>query len=167
MSLPAYLFLYDENGVQIKGSCTALGREGAIEVMNTQHGITLPTDPHTGSMTGTRQHEPVIMSKEVDKSSPYLFDFVCSCKRLKTAIIRFYAINDAGVEFEIYNITLDSVVISSVVFNHAYIPGSTTPNMTEVVKLRYRGIAWNYLLGNIKKEDYWGKELEKKSEKAN
>ena len=29
MSLPAYMYLYDENGQQIKGSCMALGREGA------------------------------------------------------------------------------------------------------------------------------------------
>lgn len=29
MSLPAYLFLYDKNGVQIKVSCSTLGREGA------------------------------------------------------------------------------------------------------------------------------------------
>ncbi len=157
MSLPAYLFLYDENGVQIKGSCSASGREGAIEVMNTQHGITLPTDPHTGSMTGTRMHEPVIMSKEVDKSSPYLFDSVCSCKRLKNAIIRFYAINNAGMEAEVYNIKLESVVVSSIVFNHSYIPGSTNPNMNEVIKLRYRGIEWNYLPGNIKADDYWDK----------
>lgn len=30
MSLPAYLFLFNDDGVQIKGSCVALGREGAI-----------------------------------------------------------------------------------------------------------------------------------------
>lgn len=29
MSLPAYMYLYDENGQLIKGSCMALGREGA------------------------------------------------------------------------------------------------------------------------------------------
>lgn len=161
MSLPAYLFLYDENDIQVKGSCIALGREGAIEVMNTQHGVTLPTDPHTGSMTGTRMHDPVIISKEVDKSSPYLFDFICSSKRLKTAIIRFYAINNSGVELEVYNIRLDSVVVSSVVFNHSYIPGSINPNMTEVVNLRYRGIEWNYLPGNIKADDFWNKELKR------
>ncbi|TKI02440.1 Hcp family type VI secretion system effector [Martelella alba] len=165
MSLPAYLFLYDENGVQIKGSCVASGREGAIEVMNTQHGISLSVDAHTGSLTGGRMHEPVIINKEVDKSSPYLFDFVCTGKRLKTGILRFYAINEAGIENEIYNLTLDSVVIISVVFNHAYIPGATAPNMMEVVKLRYRGISWNYLIGNISINDFWGKELQKQEEK--
>lgn len=39
MSLPAYLFLYDENGMQIPGVCMALGREGAIEIMNSSYGV--------------------------------------------------------------------------------------------------------------------------------
>ena len=39
MSLPAYMYIYDENGQQIKGSCMALGREGAIEVMNSGYSM--------------------------------------------------------------------------------------------------------------------------------
>ena len=35
--------------------------------MNTQHGIFLSVDSHTGSLTGSRMHEPVIINKEVDK----------------------------------------------------------------------------------------------------
>ena len=50
MSLPAYLFLYDENGMQLKGECLALGREGAVEVMSSSYGISQPVDPHTGRM---------------------------------------------------------------------------------------------------------------------
>lgn len=34
MSLPAYLFLYDENGMQIVGDCMAPDRERALEIMN-------------------------------------------------------------------------------------------------------------------------------------
>lgn len=39
MSLPAYLFLYDEYGMQVNGGCQAPGREGAIEVMNSSYGL--------------------------------------------------------------------------------------------------------------------------------
>lgn len=161
MSLPAYLFLYDDNGVQIKGSCSALSREGAIEVMATQHAINIPVDPHSGSLVGGRMHSPVVINKDVDKSSPYLFDFLCMGTRLQKAILRFYAINDAGVEYEVYNLTLEKVVISSINFNHSYRPGSTSQNMMEVVNLRYGGIKWSYLKGNIITEDFWGKESQK------
>jgi len=161
MSLPAYLFLFNDDGVQIKGSCVALGREGAIEVMSTQHGINLSVDAHSGSLTGSRMHQPVIINKEVDKSSPYLFDLVCTGKKLSKAILRFYTIVDAGVENEVYNLTLEKAIVSSVNFNHSYIPGSNPPNMMEVISLRYGGIRWNYLNGNIKTSDFWGKEISK------
>ncbi|PLR35690.1 Hcp family type VI secretion system effector [Chimaeribacter arupi] len=161
MSLPAYLFLYDENGVLIKGSCSASGREGAIEVMSTQHNMNLSVDAHSGMLTGRRMHQPVIINKEIDCTSPYLADLLCTETKASKAILRFYSIIEAGIEVEFYNITLEKVIISSISVNHAYIPGSTSPNMMETVSLRYGGISWNYLRGNIIKNDFWGKENQK------
>ncbi len=82
MSLPAYLFLYDENGMLIPGDCIMPGREGAIEIMNSSYGVRQGVDCHTGSMTGTRQHDPVIIHKKLDRVSPYLAIAVCECRRL-------------------------------------------------------------------------------------
>ncbi|MEW5559490.1 type VI secretion system tube protein Hcp [Enterobacter asburiae] len=157
MSLPAYLFLYDENGMQIPGDCMAPGREGAIEIMNSSYGVRQGVDSFTGSMTGTRQHDSIKLHKQLDKISPYLAIAVCESKRLQKAIIKYYEIVEAGMEAEIYTITLDSVVVSSVDFTHVYYPGSSTPNMHEVVGLRFRGIEWNYVRGNIKYDDAWMK----------
>jgi type VI secretion system secreted protein Hcp len=106
MSLPAYLFLYDENGMLIQGNCMIPGREGAIEIMNSSYGEAT-VDSHTGNMTGTRQHGPVTLHKQVDKVSPILqlpFARVNVCK----AIIKYYEIVEEGLETEVYNITLDS-----------------------------------------------------------
>ncbi|MDL4474723.1 type VI secretion system tube protein Hcp [Citrobacter braakii] len=89
--------------------------------------------------------------------SPYLAIAVCEGRRLEKAVIKYYEIMDAGIEIEVYNITLESVVISSVDFSHVYYPGSTTPNMHEVVGLGFRGIEWNYVKGNIKYDDAWMK----------
>ena len=86
MSLPAYLFLYDENGMQLKGECLALGREGAVEVMSSSYGISQPVDPHTGRMGGTRQHEPFIIHKQLDKLSPLFAVYVCDGRRLQKAV---------------------------------------------------------------------------------
>ena len=55
MTLPAYLFLYDDHGVQVNSDCQAPGREGAIEVLNSSYGLRQSVDSFTGSMTGTRQ----------------------------------------------------------------------------------------------------------------
>ncbi|WP_227697875.1 MULTISPECIES: type VI secretion system tube protein TssD [unclassified Raoultella] len=108
-------------------------------------------------MTGTRQHDPVTGHKQLDKTSPFFAIAVCESKRLQKAVIKYYAIIEAGVEVELYKITLDSVVISSVDFTHVYYPGSSSPNMHEVIGLRFRGIEWNYLRGNIKYDDAWMK----------
>lgn len=157
MSLPAYLFLYDENGMQVTGDCMASGREGAIEVMNSSYGIRTGVDSHTGSLTGTRQHDPVVIHKQLDKLSPYLANAISESRRLQKAVIKYYEIIEAGIEVETYRITLESVVISSLDFTHVYYPGSSAPNMHEVVGLRSRGIEWNYVRGNIKYDDAWMK----------
>ena len=157
MSLPAYLFLYDENGMQVTGDCMAPGREGAIEVMNSSYGIRTGVDSHTGNLTGTRQHDPVVIHKQLDKVSPYLANVISESRRLQKAVIKYYEIVEAGIEVEIYRITLESVVISSLDFTHVFYPGSTAPNMHEVVGLRFRAIEWNYVRGNIKYDDAWMK----------
>lgn len=165
MSLPAYLFLYDENGMQVVGNCMALGREGTIEVMNSSYGVRQPIDSNTGSMTGCRQHSPVTIHKQLDKTSPFFAIAVCEQKRFQKAVIKYYEIVEAGIEEEIYNITLEGVVVSSVNFTHVYYPGSSTPNMHEVVGLRFRGIEWNYIRGNIKYDDAWMKPASKEQQK--
>lgn len=83
MSLPAYLFLFDENGMQVQGDCMMPGREGAIEIMNSSYGIKQAVDSHTGNMTGTRQHSPVTVHKQLDKVSPYLAVAACEGRRLQ------------------------------------------------------------------------------------
>ncbi|MCM7079117.1 type VI secretion system tube protein Hcp, partial [Enterobacter roggenkampii] len=85
-------------------------------------------------------------------------------RRLQKAIIKYYEIIEAGAEREIYTITLDSVVISSLDFTHVYYPGSSAPNMHEVVGLRFRGIQWNYVKSNIIYDDAWMKPAQKEKQ---
>ena len=59
MSTPAHLWLEDENGSPIIGSCMMPTRLGSIELKSFSHGITIPVDPSWGKLTGTRIHRPV------------------------------------------------------------------------------------------------------------
>ncbi|MBB1201119.1 type VI secretion system tube protein Hcp [Enterobacteriaceae bacterium 89] len=157
MSLPAYAYLYDENGIQIQGNCKTLGREGAIEIMSSSYGVSQPVDSFTGRMTGTRQHDAFTIHKQVDKTSPFLADCVCQSRRFQKMVIHYFDINDAGIEFEVYRVTLDSVVVAFVNAAHTYIPGSGTPNMIESVGFRFNAIEWFYLDGFIKYDDAWSR----------
>lgn len=107
----------------------ALGREGAIEVMNSSYGVRQPVDSNTGSMTGCRQHSPVVIHKQLDKTSPFFAIAVCEQKRFQKAVLKYYEIIEAGFEVEHYRVTLDSVVTSAIDFTHVYYPGSSSPDM--------------------------------------
>ena len=57
MPIPAYLWIKDETGADIKGSVDVAGREGSVEVIEFRHEVRITTDPDTGRLTGTRKHE--------------------------------------------------------------------------------------------------------------
>jgi type VI secretion system secreted protein Hcp len=155
MAIPAYLWLKDDGGADIKGSVDVENREGSIEVLSFFHGLSIPTDDHTGKLTGTRIHSPLEFEKEFDASSPYLYKAVSSGQTLKSAEIKWYRINDAGQEQEYFNMLLEDVKIVSVcpIMHNV----KTTPNLNhlESVTLRYAKITWKYCDGNIQHADSW------------
>lgn len=165
MSLPAYLFLYDATGRLISGSSDNIlsklleCRNGAIEVMNSSHAMYVNIDVSTGALTGCRQHGAYTIYKQVDKISPILNDALCTGKKFKQAVIKYYEITEAGVEKEIYRVTMNNVAIASIDFSHVYTGGSRSNNMQEIVALRYSGIEWFYLPGMIKYSDSWDRNL--------
>ena len=93
----------------------------------------------------------------LNKLSPFLAICICEGRRLQKAEVRYYEINDAGIEREVYRVTMGDVVITSVNANHTYIPGAKGHNMIEAVGLRYNSIEWHYLDGMIKYTDAWNK----------
>ncbi|EOP8883906.1 Hcp family type VI secretion system effector [Escherichia coli] len=157
MAIPAYLWLKDDGGADIKGSVDVQGREGSIEVVALDHDVYIPTDNNTGKLTGTRTHKPFIFNKEIDASSPYLYKAVTTGQTLKTAEFKFYRINDAGQEVEYFNITLDNVKLVRVAPLMLDIkePSKEKHNHLERIEFRYEKITWTYKDGNIIHSDSW------------
>lgn len=60
MSLPAYMFLYDENGNPIKGGSNVAGREGAIEILNSNYHINQVCCSNTGKLMGARDFRMIL-----------------------------------------------------------------------------------------------------------
>ena len=56
MPIPAYMWLTDDGGAAIRGSTTVQGREGSIEVIGFNHGLSIPVDSRSGQISGTRSH---------------------------------------------------------------------------------------------------------------
>lgn len=155
MAVPAYLWLKDDGGADIKGSVDVQHREGSIEILSFFHSLSIPTDDYSGKLTGTRVHSAMDIEKEFDSSSPYLYKAVASGQTLKSAEIKWYRINYAGQEEEYFNMLLENVKVVSVSPVMHNIKTSEKTNHMEVVTLRYERITWKYCDGNIQYSDSW------------
>ena len=154
MAIPAYLWLKDDGGALIKGGVDVLNRESSIEIKGFHHNLMIPTDNATGKVTGTRMHSPMLLVKEFDYSSPYLYKAVSTGQNLTSAEIKWYKINDAGQEVEYFNMFLEEVRIVSISPSMAS-PDNPNGNHMETLELRYEKITWKHCDGNIMHTDAW------------
>ncbi|WP_442780076.1 Hcp family type VI secretion system effector [Enterobacter cancerogenus] len=157
MAIPAYLWLKDDGGSDIKGSVDVKDREGSIEILAFSHGLLVPTDNNTGRITGTRLHSPLTFEKEFDSSSPYFYKTAATGQTLKNAEFKWYKINDAGQEVEYFNMLLENVRVVSVnpVMHNCKEPSLQIHNHNEGIQLRYEKITWKYCDGNVQFADSW------------
>ena len=161
MAIPAYLWLKDDGGADIKGSVDVNGREGSIEIQGFGHSLHLPTDGATGKITGTRIHAALGFEKEFDSSSPYLYKATATGQTLQSAAFKWYKINDAGQEVEYFNMYLEGVKIVSIcpTMHHIKNPAFEKHNHNESVELRYEKITWKYCDGNVIFADAWNERV--------
>jgi type VI secretion system secreted protein Hcp len=157
MAIPAYMWIKDDGGADIKGSVTVQGREGSVEVVALDHSVSIPTDSNTGKLTGTRIHTPITFTKETDSSTPYLYKAVTSGQTLKSIEVKWYKIDDAGKEVEYFNTKLENVKVVAVKpkMHDIKNPAFEKHNHLEDVELRYEKITWAYKDGNIIHADSW------------
>lgn len=138
----------------LKGGVDVINRESSIEIKGFHHNLMIPTDNATGKVTGTRMHSPMLLVKEFDYSSPYLYKAVSTGQNLTSAEIKWYKINDAGQEVEYFNMFLEEVRIVSISPSMAS-PDNPNENHMETLELRYEKITWKHCDGNIMHTDAW------------
>lgn len=157
MPIPAYMWLKDDGGADIKGSVTVQGRQGSIEVIGFSHGLNLPVDSGSGKITGTRTHSSMNLEKEFDASSPYLYKAVAKGQTLQSAELKWYKINDAGQECVYFIMLLEGVKITGINpgMANTKLSEMSALNHTEAVSIMYDRITWHYTDGNVKYTDSW------------
>jgi len=157
MPIPAYLWLKDDGGADIKGSVTVQQREGSIEVIGFNHGINLPVDSSSGKITSTRSHSPVVIEKEFDASTPYLYKAATKGQKLKSAELRWYKIDDSGQESVYFIMLMEGVKITGINpgMANTKLAEMSPLNHTESVSMMYERITWHYTDGNVKHTDEW------------
>lgn len=157
MALNAYLSIKGQKQGEIKGSVTQKGRENTIMVIATQHEIVSPRDPASGLPTGKRMHKPFIITKELDKSSPLLYNVLTNNENITEAVIRYWTPNKDGSEKQHYTVRLTNANIASINFR---MPNNKHPDLMkfaeyEEVAFTYQKIEWTWSDGGITADDDW------------
>jgi len=157
MALNAYLKLKGKTQGDIKGSVTQKGREDTIMVIAVHHEIVSPRDPASGLPTGKRMHKPLVITKELDKASPLLYNVLVNNEALITWELKFFQPSATGAEKQHYTIKLTNANIASINF---VMPNNKVPELSkfaeyEEVAFTYQKIEWTWMDGGITAADDW------------
>ncbi len=98
MAMPAHLTLTGEKQGKIDGSCEMQGRENSILVYAMTHDVSIPRSSADGLSTGKRVHGSLCIVKEYDKSSPKLYQALCTGEHMKDVTLKWYRITKQGTE---------------------------------------------------------------------
>jgi type VI secretion system secreted protein Hcp len=149
-ALNAYLKMKGEKSGDIKGSVTQKGREGSIQLISVSHEIVSPRDAASGLPTGKIQHKPLVIRKQIDKSSPLIASALTNNERIKTWEMSVYQPNAKGAETVAYTIKLTNASIASI-----RLVTDADGNMQEEIAFTYQKIEWTWADGGITAMDDW------------
>jgi type VI secretion system secreted protein Hcp len=157
MPMPCYLVLEGQNQGKIKGSTLVKGHEGKILVQAVDHTIEIPKNPQTGLPTGKRVHCPMTLTKEIDESSPKLFQALTSGEQMKEVSLEYYRISPSGKEEKYYTVKLHNAIFTNI---KSWTPNCLDPEMKQIghmedISLTYEKITWTYVENGIEAEDAW------------
>ena len=157
MSLNAYLKLKGQKQGEIKGSVTQKGRENKIMVIAVTHEIVSPRDPASGLPTGKRMHKPFVITKELDKSTPLLFNVLVNNENITEWELQHWQPSRDGAEKQHYTVKLTNANIASI---HFRMPNNKNPDLMkyaeyEEVAFTYQKIEWTWVDGGITAMDDW------------
>src|SRR3954453_17088413 len=164
MAMLAYMYAVGQKSGQIKGSVTQKGREDSIAVIAVSHSIISPRDPQSGLPTGQRMHKPYVITKELDKSTPILYNILCTNENLSEVTIKFWtpqikAVQGTGTEIQHYTVKLTNANVASIDFRMANIRHTDLVKFAEYedIAMTYQKIEWTWNDGGITAEDDWEK----------
>jgi type VI secretion system secreted protein Hcp len=161
MATTAYLTLKGQRQGDSLGSVTLPNHESSILVHSYTTEIDSTRDPASGISTGKWVHNPVVILKELDASSPLLWTALAGNETFVNWALAFFTTaqdeNGAATETQIYTIRLTNASISSI---QEFLPDSrdaATPNypVQQQISFTYQKIEWIWTEGEVTAEDSW------------
>jgi type VI secretion system secreted protein Hcp len=167
MALMAYMYAVGQKSGQIKGSVHQKGREDSVQVIGYSHEIVSPRDPHSGLPTGQRMHKPLVITKQLDKSTPILYNVMCTNENLSSVTIKFWsaqvksgtAVNTSVQHYTIKltNASIAQILAYSADDSHTETTkaGEKSGEDVEKISFSYQKIEWTWTDGGISAQDDW------------
>lgn len=156
MPMPGNLTLVGKEQGPIEGSCDIEGREETILVQSFKHVVDLPASEN-GLPSGRRIHRPLMITKEVDKSTPKLYQALCTGEPMSEATLRWYRMDGAGEEVQHFTVLLQNALIVKI---ESWVPdvldkqNASYGNM-ENLWFTYEMIRWTWEEDGIEYEEQW------------
>jgi len=72
------------------------GKEGSSLVLSLTHEVTSPRDSATGLASGRRIHQPLTITKRIDKASPKLYMALTKNEQLSEVTVKWFRVVQAG-----------------------------------------------------------------------
>ena len=109
--------MFIDFGSDIKGASTDSQAKDKIVIQSFSFGGSNPTsitraDGEAGTV-GRVQLSDISVTKEVDKTTPSIFSFMCQGKQLATVTLYMYKASQSGTDVDFVKITLTKVIISN------------------------------------------------------
>jgi type VI secretion system secreted protein Hcp len=127
----------------IAGTFAATGqKQGAIDttLIGFSHEIVSPRDPASGLPTGKRQHKPLTIVKELDKSTPLLLNALVQNENLTSVLI---------------GLLRNGQEVATVKLTNASVASYKDTGEKEIWSFTYQKIEWTWNDGKISAMDDW------------
>lgn len=141
-----------KGGLDLKGSVTRKGFEGALPVLSFSHEIVSPRDAASGQATGKRQHTPIRMRMYYDQSLPQLYQAMFNDEVLPELVLSVFDSSNKGAKEPAFTVVLTNAVITEI-----RVVNPTDGEQAVEVGFTYQKIAWTWKEGNITATDDWEK----------
>ena len=157
LAMPAFMMITGANQGLIEGSVDLQGHEQTIMVYAHDHIVDCEINERTGQVMARHQHHPLSIVKEIDKSSPKLYQALATGERLSDVTIKWYRLDCTGAEENYFTIYLEDARIVSIrsCTPSALDLGLTNYSPVEEVSFLYHKITWTWELDGIEFEDSW------------
>lgn len=153
MALNAYLTLKGKTLNEISGSSKEKGKQKAIVVYGAHHEITRPVSQDRGSNVsiGNLNPSPFIITKEVDVSSPLLYQILVTNENITEWILEYWQPSKTGKEVLQFKIELKDAKIIGI--EHSMINNPDPDNLDieqlEHITFTYSKMIWTANPGSI------------------